>query len=157
MNTPAPPLRFGWRGFLSGLTAIGANQVVYIVGNLAVVPLFLAHWSTQRYGEWLTLSSLVGYLSTLDMGMNTAGGNRLIQEYARGDFDSYRRYQHSALAFYGVLTLVASFALGIAVWLLPIVTVFPLASRSATLKPVPLSRTLPLPPSCPLPPVEEDG
>lgn len=85
-----------------------------------MVPIFLAYWSPGRYGEWLTLSSMVAYLSAFDLGMNAAGGNKLIQEHARGNFAGYRRYQRSALAVYILIAAAGSLLLAAAVVILPI-------------------------------------
>jgi hypothetical protein len=109
-----------WRRVWTGLAAVWSGQVISIMGNLAVVPIYLAYWPVDRYGEWLALSSLVAYLSTLDLGMNMAGANKLTQEYARGDMDLYARSLCSAFAFYVALAAAGTILLGAAVWLLPI-------------------------------------
>ena len=79
--------------------------MVNLAGTVVLVPLFLAHWSVGVYGEWLVLSSLANYLSTLDLGMNSAAGNALLASHVRGDSEEFMRCQRSALAFY--LTLAA--------------------------------------------------
>src|SRR5213593_1322211 len=90
-----------------------------MVGNILLVPLYLTYWSPQVYGEWLVLFSLAGYLSTLDLGMSMAVPNRLTNTYSRRDLEDYSRTQHSALAFYLVVSLGASGLLAIAAWTLP--------------------------------------
>jgi hypothetical protein len=54
---------------LSSISAIFAGQLLNIVGNLLLVPLFLSRWSTGTYGEWMALSALVGYFGVTDLGM----------------------------------------------------------------------------------------
>lgn len=108
------------RRFLAGLAAVWSGQTISIIENLAVVPLYLWYWFPERYGEWLALSALVAYLATLDLGMNMAGGNKLTQEYARGDLVAFRRYQSAALAFYTGLAAVGTVLLGLAVATLPL-------------------------------------
>src|SRR5881628_3707381 len=76
------------------------SRVINVATSLLLVPLYLSHWSQGYYGEWLALSSLVTYFTLFDFGLNMAATNRLTQSYARGEFESYARYQHSALAFY---------------------------------------------------------
>ena len=109
-----------WARVCKGLTAIFCGQVVITASNLLLVPLYLAHWSPAVYGEWLVMSSLVSYLSTLDLGMNMAVVNKLTQAYARGDLKAYARFQHSAMAFYSMLAVGGSLLLAIALWLSPI-------------------------------------
>lgn len=101
------------------LTAIFCGQALVMAGNILLVPLYLAYWSPQVYGEWLVLFSLAGYLSTLDLGMNMAVPNRLTNAYSRGDLEEYARCQQTALAFYLVVSLGASGLLAIAAWTLP--------------------------------------
>jgi len=92
-----------------------SGQALSILESLAIVPLYLMYWSADRYGEWLTLSALVAYLSTLDLGMNMAGINRMTQEYALGDLKRFLEYQRAALSFYTVIALAGTLILGVAV------------------------------------------
>ena len=102
-----------------------ANAIVFghsiaRVGSLVLVPLFLRYWSASLYGEYVALFAAVGYLSSLDIGMQQAVVNRLTQAYARKNLEEYRSVQHTALAFYVLLAItVTLFVAGIA-WLLPI-------------------------------------
>jgi len=50
---------------------IGANflgQIINIASRIVLVPLFLLSWGADIYGEWLLLSSMVAYLSLIEMG-----------------------------------------------------------------------------------------
>jgi O-antigen/teichoic acid export membrane protein len=117
----APAARPSRRGqVVRGFVAIVCGQGIRTIGHLLLVPLFLRYWSVAAYGEWLALASLTQYLSTCDFGMNTAGTNRLTQEYARGDLGAYTRYQASAFAFYAVVAGGGSLLLAVAVWQLPV-------------------------------------
>jgi O-antigen/teichoic acid export membrane protein len=82
-----------------------------VVASLLLVPLYLHVWSPTLYGEWLALYSVVGYLSSLDLGVQTYAVNRLTQAYAQDDVQEYRRVQHTAFAFYFCLALLGSVAL----------------------------------------------
>lgn len=109
-----------WKRVLAGLAALLSGQVISILGTVAVVPIYLTKWPVDRYGEWLALSSLVAYLSALDLGMNMGGTNKLTQEYARGDMEAYTRLLRSAMAFYLAIASAGSVILAAAVVLLPI-------------------------------------
>jgi len=100
--------------------AIFSSQIILTLGNLLLVPLFLKYWPVGLYGEWLALFSLVSYLTTLNLGMEMAVGNRLIQHYAQGNLEEYRRCQHSAVAYYLVIALSASVLLALISWNLPV-------------------------------------
>ena len=81
-----------------GAAANLIGQAVNIVGQLVQVPLLLAMWGTARYGEWLTLASVVAYLSLLDFGVQTYATNRMTQCRATGDQLQYLRVLQSAWA-----------------------------------------------------------
>lgn len=100
--------------------SIAGGQILNLISALVLAPLFLKHWPALVYGEWVALSSLTSYLSTLDLGMNAAVSNRLLSAYTRKDYDEYRRSQHSAAVFYLSLAVGGSLVMGLAVWLLPV-------------------------------------
>src|SRR5438132_7041137 len=90
------------------------------VGSLVLVPLFLRYWSASLYGEYLAMFAVVSYLTSLNIGVQSAAVNRLTQAYATGDFDEYRSVQHTALAFYVTLAAAATVLIAALAWLLPI-------------------------------------
>lgn len=94
-------------------------QVINMASNLLLVPLFLLVWSVQLYGEWVTLTALVAYLSTMDMGVGLYGVNKLTQAYARKEIREYRRYQSTFLAFYLTGAVLGTILLAFAAWTLP--------------------------------------
>jgi O-antigen/teichoic acid export membrane protein len=96
------------------------GQGLGIAAALLLVPLYLHVWSPALYGEWLALYSVVAYLSSFDLGVQTYAVNRLTQAYARGDLQEYRRVQHTAFAFYFCLALLGSVALTAFGWWAPI-------------------------------------
>src|SRR5229473_2869518 len=97
--------------------AFSLGQGIGVIVSLLLVPLYLHVWSPALYGEWLALYSVVAYLSSIDLGVQTYAVNRLTQAYARGDLQEYRRVQHTAFAFYFCLALLGSVALAaFALW-----------------------------------------
>jgi len=93
---------------------------IAIVGSLLLVPLYLHVWSAALYGEWLALYSLVAYLSSLDLGVQTYAVNRLTQVYARGNLEEYRQVQDTAFAFYTCLALLGGVGIVAFAWWAPI-------------------------------------
>ncbi|HXM66389.1 MAG TPA: hypothetical protein VN911_06630, partial [Candidatus Acidoferrum sp.] len=96
------------------------GQGLGIAAALLLVPLYLHVWSPALYGEWLALYSVVAYLSSFDLGVQTYAVNRLTQAYARGDLQEYRQVQHTAFAFYFCFALSGSAALIAFGWWAPI-------------------------------------
>src|SRR5512146_531910 len=99
--------------FLKAANATIFGQLIARFGSFVLVPIFLSRWPAAVYGEWLTLYAAVGYLASLDIGMQAAALNRLTAAYARQDVEDYRKAQSSALAMYvvtagmGLVLLVA--------------------------------------------------
>lgn len=109
------------RRLFQHLVSLLGGQALNLIGQVILVPLFLAHWSALRYGEWLVLSSVAVTLGQLDLGMNSAVGNRMLAAYARKDMLDYRRCQHSATAFYVCLAAAMSLLIALLLWALPLV------------------------------------
>jgi O-antigen/teichoic acid export membrane protein len=109
-----------FRRILHAANAIVFGHSIARLGSLILVPVFLRYWSASLYGEYVALFAAVGYLSSLDIGMQQAVINRLTQAYARRDLEEYKRIQHTALAFYMVLAVTVTVLVAMVVWFLPI-------------------------------------
>jgi O-antigen/teichoic acid export membrane protein len=90
---------------LKALFALFFGQILSRFGSFILVPLFTKYWTPTVYGEWITLSATVGYIASLDFGVNQAAINRLTQEYAVKNLEQYKQIQHSALKFYSLAAL----------------------------------------------------
>lgn len=106
----------------TGTLANVLGQGLNIAGQLALVPILLHFWGNQLYGEWLALSAIVTYLSTLDLGMQTYVVNRLNQCYSLNEMVEYTRVLHT-----GLLVNLVIPALGLTV-ALPVLSIAPLGS-----------------------------
>jgi O-antigen/teichoic acid export membrane protein len=102
------------------VVAFYACYAITTAGSLLLVPLYLKVWSPTVYGEWLSLFSLVAYLSLLDFGITASVYNRLTQNLAQGKLEEYRALQHSAMFLYLSLAIIGTLALAFMVWLLPL-------------------------------------
>ena len=91
-----------------------------MVGQLVLVPIFLAAWGEVRYGEWLTLSAMAAQIALVDFGVQTYVVNRLNQSYAKGELGEYTRILHSALYWSLCVSAIALVVTAGAIFLLPI-------------------------------------
>src|SRR5215475_12604873 len=82
---------------LKTLIALGAGHGVQTLTQLLLPPAFIAAYGIQGYGEWLALSASVGYLSTLDFGLQTYVLNRLTALYHRSELEEFNRVQSVGL------------------------------------------------------------
>jgi O-antigen/teichoic acid export membrane protein len=62
-----------------GSAATLMRQMINLVGQILLVPVYLKYWGPQLYGEWQILSASVAYLTLLDLGVQTFAANRMNQ------------------------------------------------------------------------------
>jgi O-antigen/teichoic acid export membrane protein len=88
------------------LTALAAAAAkgISVCTALISVPLTLHYLGTERYGLWMTISSLVTILAFADLGIGNGMVNRIADAHGRDDHHAVRRYVSSG---FFVLTLVA--------------------------------------------------
>jgi O-antigen/teichoic acid export membrane protein len=103
-----------FKRILKTLVALGAGHGVQTLTQLLLPPAFIAVYGVQGYGEWLALSAAVGYLGTLDFGLQTYVLNHLTALYHRRELDEFHRVQSVGLwltvGFVALGSLVASLA-----------------------------------------------
>ena len=73
------------RRLLKGLAGHAFNQPLGILIQLVSVPLLLAAWGVQMYGEWLIVMAIPAYLVRSDIGFTTAAYNEIAMQSGRGD------------------------------------------------------------------------
>ena len=99
---------------LTGSTGVLA-QGLFLLTGLVSIPLTASYLGAERYGVWLTISSLITWLSLADFGL---GGNALVNALAEADGNDDRQTARElvatafwALLGFGVLIAVALVAL----------------------------------------------
>ncbi len=89
--------------FLKGVSA---------VCSLIIVPLTIDYVSKYEYGIWLTISSLVAWLSFFDLGIGNGMRNKVITAIAQGKHRLAKTYVSTS---YGIIGLTVSAVWAIAV------------------------------------------
>lgn len=74
------------------------------LAGLLTIPLALAYLDETRFGIWLTLSSAIGWLTFLDLGLGNGLRNRLAEARARDESEKARNYVSTA---YFLIALIA--------------------------------------------------
>jgi O-antigen/teichoic acid export membrane protein len=82
--------------------ARGVNLLVSFVS----VPLAVGYLGRDRYGVWVTISSLLMFLSFADLGLGGSLQNALADAYGRQDRAQAQRYVASALWLLAIIALV---------------------------------------------------
>jgi O-antigen/teichoic acid export membrane protein len=76
--------------------------------SLVLVPLTLKYVNSTRYGIWLTLSSIIGWLSFFDIGFGNGLRNRLTEAITRGEYELARIYVSTT---YAILSIIVGIVL----------------------------------------------
>lgn len=71
--------------------------------SLVLVPLTINYVNTSRYGIWLTVSSIVGWLSFFDIGLTQGLRNKFAEAKARGDDATAQIYVSTTYAILGII------------------------------------------------------
>src|SRR5215475_279017 len=82
---------------LKTVLALAAGHGIQTLSQLLIPPAFIAAYGVQGYGEWLVLSAAVGYLSTLDFGLQTYVLNELTALYHRNEMERFHKVQSVGL------------------------------------------------------------
>jgi len=100
-----------------------SGQGIQVATQLVLPPLFLHHYGTKSYGEWIALSAAANYLGTLNFGLHNFANNHVTIAYNRGDMEEVNVIQATAFAIVLCLAAAASimasvlFVLPISSWL----------------------------------------
>jgi O-antigen/teichoic acid export membrane protein len=85
--------------------AFGADvlaQALNVATRLLLVPLFLAKWGADAYGEWLILTALAAWFSLADLGGQLYFINRLTSEWATGNSRAFQAVLATGLLLFSI-------------------------------------------------------
>lgn len=76
---------------------------VSILTGLIMVPLTINYVNQSQYGVWLTLSSIIAWISFLDIGFGNGLRNKFAEYKAKGD---HQKVKHYVSTTYGILSII---------------------------------------------------
>jgi O-antigen/teichoic acid export membrane protein len=91
------------------------SQLVTVAVQLVQVPLLLSAWGPSRYGGWLILYALPGYLTLTDFGFTFIAKNNMVMAAAANDRDAVLGVYHSVFALLLIIAAVFAGLTGLAV------------------------------------------
>lgn len=100
----------------------GAGLMFQIIS----IPLFLAAWGEELYGEWLVISAMVALLSSADIGTTLALTNSIGSDTAKNNYRSGQRKLCAACTLQLLIFLIATPAVGISITCLKSIPFVPL-------------------------------
>lgn len=84
---------------------------VSVVAQFALVPLTIGYISSELYGVWLTLSSIVQWVSFFDIGLGNGLRNKLSESVALGDCNKGRIYVSTTYAIMSIVFFIIGFVM----------------------------------------------
>lgn len=118
--------RIAWSTALSTVA-----RFVGIGTSFVSVPLVIGYLGNERYGMWLTMSSLVATLGPLDLGIGLGLLTIVSDAYGRDDREAARRAISTAVAMLTMIAALAVVAFGVAYFVIPWARVFNVSSPTA--------------------------
>lgn len=86
---------------------------ISILLSLVVVPLTIDYISPYQYGVWITLSSVIGWLSFFDIGFGNGLKNKFVEAIAHGDTKLAKIYVSTT---YSIMTIII-----VGIWIISVV------------------------------------
>ena len=75
------------RRLIAGFGANTFSRLSTTLTQILSVPVFLTHWGTHLYGEWILLNAIPAYFGLSDVGFGSVAGNDMTMLAAAGNFD----------------------------------------------------------------------
>lgn len=94
------------RRIILSAVASAASKVVLVATTVISIPLTLQYLGPERFGLWMTISSIITLLGFADLGIGNGLLNAISEENGRGDIEAIRRYISSAFAILSGIALV---------------------------------------------------
>ena len=101
------------RALLTGSSALLA-KIIAVSTSLVTIPMTLHYLGTERFGLWMTISSVVAILGFADFGIGNGVLNAVADAKGKEDLAEIRKSVSSAFALLGVIAAVLLVALAIA-------------------------------------------
>lgn len=100
-----------WRAAFTGGTGVVA-RIVQVGTALVTIPLTVHYLGNERFGLWMTISSVLAMANFADFGIGNGVLNAVADAYGKGDLDRIRGAISSGFAVLGAvgLVLVGAFA-----------------------------------------------
>lgn len=95
-----------WEPIVKSAGVASVNRLFSIGIRLITVPLLINHLGTERFGLWLAISAVSGYVAMLDMGIGSAMINKLTVHYSRDERDQASSCLTSVLAFLCTISFI---------------------------------------------------
>lgn len=74
--------------------------------NFMLIPVLISYLNTEQYGIWLTLLSILSWISFTDIGLGNGLRNRLTEAYSQKKYKDAKEYIVTTYAFLSIIILI---------------------------------------------------
>ena len=99
---------------LKGISTAVAGKGVSVVTSFIAVPLTVRYLGAERYGVWITLTSILSWLTVFDLGIGNTAINRVAEALAHKNFTAAKLRVNAAYATMTALALALGLGVSIA-------------------------------------------
>lgn len=89
---------------VKGVVLSIVGKMISVFSSLLIVPLTIDYVNPTQYGIWLTLSSIVGWVSLFDLGLGNGFRNKFAEAKADGNLELAKQYLSTT--YFSVTTIV---------------------------------------------------
>jgi len=131
LSTPEGRSKERYRRAFLTIAASGLSRAVSISAGLITVPLTLKYLGTERYGLWMTISSVIAMMGFSDLGINNGLLNGISRSHGKDDRELARQYVSSAFFLLTAIAIAIGIVLAAAYRWIPWGSLFRVQSTQA--------------------------
>lgn len=93
-------------------------KIISLSTSLLIVPITINYLNNEVYGIWMTITSILFWINTFDIGLGNGMRNYLTEAISQKDYSLGKRYISTTLSLLTLIALVIGFAV-----LIPLLTI----------------------------------
>lgn len=91
---------------VKGVVLSVVAKMIYIISSFLIVPLTIDYVNPTQYGIWLTMSSIISWITLFDMGLGNGFRNRFAEAKAEGNIELAKCYLSTTYFAVVIIVLV---------------------------------------------------
>lgn len=84
----------------------GVLKIIGLLTSLLIVPVTIDYLNNEVYGIWMTMSSILYWISTFDIGLGNGMRNYLTECLSKNDYDTGCKYITTTFIYLGLIALL---------------------------------------------------
>lgn len=89
----------------------GMLKIIGLITSLLIVPITINYLNNEVYGIWMTITSILFWINTFDIGLGNGMRNYLTEALSKNDYQLGRAYISTTFLLLGVIALIIALIL----------------------------------------------